>query len=524
MAEENKKLRQIFPKGTKAPSEKTRPGSVGKLGDSLKQNDPETLKFIGRHTTKDHGDIEDTGAFKVATKYALDDERNKRFKPKEGVYEEDQLDERNWIAGAIKHPGREKRAAARAGMSTHAYMEKHKGDKGSSGKAAQLGLRLSKMHHEDIEEDCSICGGPHSDEKHKKDKSQGEPAYKKDKSLLLGGKKIKEDTIANRLAMEILENYKEMRVNEAISATTLPGGGNGKKGKKLKEAQNLNPYASEKIGGGGMGGGFGLKGTKSVPSLKPAGLPSQSLKAMPGGGGEMGRELGTNSERTSAFRSLYKSRDTNGAEPEGGKAIGKEVDKIDMGNPKFPKTVKGKVKEEVKLCNKQDTHDTEFTKGMEVGKAAEGETQTQHKPDGPTASNKSKKLDKRDTKSIKEHLDRVGKSFNIGSQFEPVENQVDEGENKVEKTMHEFKHGTLHSGSKKGPKVTNRKQAIAIALNQQRKAQHEDFAEPLLGEDGKKSKKKKQVKEGGAPADTPMNYSTVPNRTQNTKSDTGFAL
>lgn len=41
---------------------------------------------------------------------------------------------------------------------------------------------------------------------------------------------------------------------------------------------------------------------------------------------------------------------------------------------------------------------------------------------------------------------------------------------KIEKTMHEFKHGDLHSGSKKGPKVTNRKQAIAIALSQQRKA------------------------------------------------------
>lgn len=32
--------------------------------------------------------------------------------------------------------------------------------------------------------------------------------------------------------------------------------------------------------------------------------------------------------------------------------------------------------------------------------------------------------------------------------------------------MHEFKTGTLHSGSKKGPKVTSRKQAIAIALSE----------------------------------------------------------
>ena len=41
--------------------------------------------------------------------------------------------------------------------------------------------------------------------------------------------------------------------------------------------------------------------------------------------------------------------------------------------------------------------------------------------------------------------------------------------NKVEKSMHEFKHGELHSGSKKGPLVKNRKQAIAIGLSEQRK-------------------------------------------------------
>lgn len=40
---------------------------------------------------------------------------------------------------------------------------------------------------------------------------------------------------------------------------------------------------------------------------------------------------------------------------------------------------------------------------------------------------------------------------------------------KVHTVMHEFKHGQLHSGSKRGPQVTNRKQAIAIALNQARK-------------------------------------------------------
>jgi len=34
------------------------------------------------------------------------------------------------------------------------------------------------------------------------------------------------------------------------------------------------------------------------------------------------------------------------------------------------------------------------------------------------------------------------------------------GKNKVHKVMHEFKEGKLHSGSKHGPVVTNRKQVI----------------------------------------------------------------
>lgn len=40
------------------------------------------------------------------------------------------------------------------------------------------------------------------------------------------------------------------------------------------------------------------------------------------------------------------------------------------------------------------------------------------------------------------------------------------GQKKVEKVMREFKKGKLHSGSSEGPKVKNRKQAIAIALSE----------------------------------------------------------
>ena len=44
------------------------------------------------------------------------------------------------------------------------------------------------------------------------------------------------------------------------------------------------------------------------------------------------------------------------------------------------------------------------------------------------------------------------------------------GKGKIAKVMGEFKAGTLHSGSAKGPRVTSRKQAIAIAMSEQRKA------------------------------------------------------
>lgn len=37
---------------------------------------------------------------------------------------------------------------------------------------------------------------------------------------------------------------------------------------------------------------------------------------------------------------------------------------------------------------------------------------------------------------------------------------------KIKTEMHKFKEGELHSGSKKGPIVTNPKQAIAISLSE----------------------------------------------------------
>lgn len=44
------------------------------------------------------------------------------------------------------------------------------------------------------------------------------------------------------------------------------------------------------------------------------------------------------------------------------------------------------------------------------------------------------------------------------------------GKKKIEKVMSEFKHGELRSGSKKGPVVGSRKQAIAIAMSESGKS------------------------------------------------------
>lgn len=52
-----------------------------------------------------------------------------------------------------------------------------------------------------------------------------------------------------------------------------------------------------------------------------------------------------------------------------------------------------------------------------------------------------------------------------------------------DEVMHKFKHGGLHSGSKKGPKVKDRKQAIAIMMSEKREA-----------EGGKREYKSKAIK------------------------------
>ena len=47
---------------------------------------------------------------------------------------------------------------------------------------------------------------------------------------------------------------------------------------------------------------------------------------------------------------------------------------------------------------------------------------------------------------------------------------IKKGEGKIKKVMKEYSKGELHSGSKKGPIVSNKKQAIAIAMSESGKS------------------------------------------------------
>jgi hypothetical protein len=58
------------------------------------------------------------------------------------------MQEANWIAGAIKHPGALTAAAKRAGETNAEYEQKHKHDSGKAGRRARLALTLKKMKEE----------------------------------------------------------------------------------------------------------------------------------------------------------------------------------------------------------------------------------------------------------------------------------------------------------------------------------------------------------------------------------------
>lgn len=55
-------------------------------------------------------------------------------------------EKKNWIAGAVKHPGALTKKASVAGQSPMAFAEAHKGDTGKTGKQARLAITLRGLH------------------------------------------------------------------------------------------------------------------------------------------------------------------------------------------------------------------------------------------------------------------------------------------------------------------------------------------------------------------------------------------
>lgn len=55
-------------------------------------------------------------------------------------------EKKNWIAGAIKHPGKMTAKAKAEGVSNKTFEREHKHESGAAGKEARLAITLSGMH------------------------------------------------------------------------------------------------------------------------------------------------------------------------------------------------------------------------------------------------------------------------------------------------------------------------------------------------------------------------------------------
>ncbi len=85
---------------------------------------------------------------------------------------------------------------------------------------------------------------------------------------------------------------------------------------------------------------------------------------------------------------------------------------------------------------------------------------------GKGSARKLKKDLAKHRKNTEEHKEKhVEVKHSVKGKTKPK----DAAQQKVKKVLKEFNTGSLRSGSKKGPHVTNRRQAVAIALSEAKK-------------------------------------------------------
>ena len=114
-------------------------------------------------------------------------------------------------------------------------------------------------------------------------------------------------------------------------------------------------------------------------------------------------------------------------------------------NSKIKKVLRH-IKGDMKMFKKEREEDKELAHELRESsnKERREEKKEKHKSSSKSSAHSKKSSKRRDPKN------------KVGSKFEKV--------------MKEFKNKTLHSGSKKGPLVTNPKQALAISFSEQRRA------------------------------------------------------
>jgi len=123
-------------------------GKVKKIADkeALKIADKE----VGKHEKSMHDKQSDL-LKKESDQRFIDAVTKVIYGGKGVMVDEDTLSEKNWIKGAIKHPGALTAAAKKAGESTSEYEEKHKHNSGKTGQRARLALTLKNLKKEEIE-------------------------------------------------------------------------------------------------------------------------------------------------------------------------------------------------------------------------------------------------------------------------------------------------------------------------------------------------------------------------------------
>ena len=209
-----------FPESVKAPKDEKKSGDLG--GYNLGSRDPESDKLAANHVRTIHGSHEGQKDPKDGVKDSLDDPKNKRLKGRgrnekgDPMYEankisEVELDEKNWIQNAIKHPGALTRKAHKHKESPMEYAHEHEHSGGKTGKQSRLALTLKNLHRESVVESTKdpidVTGHPQPE----LDKS----IKPKGKKLLLGDK-LKEDTLANQVAIAYLNKRLTNRMSESI--------------------------------------------------------------------------------------------------------------------------------------------------------------------------------------------------------------------------------------------------------------------------------------------------------------------